>query len=549
MKIFIFGSNGMLGTYLTEYLSDKFNVVPISRKDFDLTQDFSLIPNTFDISNEDLIINASGIIKQREYSPQELIRVNSLFPHFLSTLNCKVIHITTDCVFSGKDGKYDEDSLHDCLDDYGKSKSLGEPRNICVIRTSIIGEEINNKKSLIEWVKSNRNKEINGYIDHFWNGVTCLELSKYIENIIDKNKYWEGVRHIHSPDTVSKYQLVSYINDVYSLGNRVIPTLSYYCNRSLSSKYESHTSDITKTIYDQIVELEEFEKFKTIRKLEKFPTINFISIKDNQNRIDKLIETCNKYNVKYNKNVFNKCTSVEKIDEHLYTTQDGHLFSVEDVSTEFPLCKPSYVGAHMSHFRAIKNWYENTNEEYGFFCEDDLSFETVKYWNFTWEEFFKHIPDRWQTVQLSITAIDVMYFFQPEVHFRNRCWTDYSCTAYIIKREHAKTLLDRYYDNELLVFKYLGNDKDTRPLEFQSPYIETCIYSTFQENTNFIFPLFVENQQFMSSVWTHDEKNVLANDSIPVGGIVRYNESYEVIVQWWKDIGKNAKIDKLFSYI
>lgn len=255
MRVFIFGASGMLGRYVTKYLSSEFEVVPITRNEIDLQQDFSLISEKYDFQSDDVIVNAAGIIKQRNYSPEELIRVNSLFPHFLSTLNCNVIHITTDCVFSGKDGSYTEDSFHDCLDDYGKSKSLGENHNLTIIRTSIIGEELQNKKSLIEWVKSNQNTTINGYLNHFWNGVTCLELSKHIAYIIWNKSYWKGVRHYHSPDTVSKYQLVSYINEVYELNNTVKPVMSQYCDRSLLTNY---SSPVIMEIREQLLEQKEF---------------------------------------------------------------------------------------------------------------------------------------------------------------------------------------------------------------------------------------------------------------------------------------------------
>jgi dTDP-4-dehydrorhamnose reductase len=122
----------------------------------------------------------------------------------LADLECNVIHITTDCVFSGRGGRYDENSLHDCLDDYGKSKSLGENQNLTIIRTSIIGEEKTNKKSLLEWVKSQKNNLIFGYTNHFWNGVTCLEMSKFIFTLIKEQNYWKGVQHVYSPDIVSK---------------------------------------------------------------------------------------------------------------------------------------------------------------------------------------------------------------------------------------------------------------------------------------------------------------------------------------------------------
>lgn len=257
MKVYIFGANGMLGRYLTKYMSSFLDVIPITRKDVDLLEDFNNITDKYCFSDDDVIVNAAGIIKQRSYTPNELIRVNSLFPHFLSSLKCHVIHITTDCVFSGKHGSYDEDSLHDCLDDYGKSKSLGEPDNVTVIRTSIIGEELLNKKSLLEWAKSKKSTSVNGFINHFWNGVTCLELSKQIKIIIDSHNYWKGIRHYHSPEVVSKCHLLEIMSDVYNLELEIIPQLSYYCDRSLKTKY---ISSIDKSIKQQLIELKNLEK-------------------------------------------------------------------------------------------------------------------------------------------------------------------------------------------------------------------------------------------------------------------------------------------------
>jgi len=258
MKVYIFGASGMLGRYLTNYMSSLFDVVPITRKEVDLLDDFNNITDKYNFSNDDVIINAAGVIKQRSYTANELIRVNSLFPHFLSTLNCNVIHVTTDCVFSGKEGSYTENSLHDCLDDYGKSKSLGEPRDITVIRTSIIGEELFNKKSLVEWVKTNKNTTINGYLNHFWNGLTCLQLTKEIVEIISYKKYWSGVRHYHSKDTVSKYQLTTYINEIYELNNTINPVMVEYCDRSLKTNYD-HTVNFT--VREQIQEMSLFKLY------------------------------------------------------------------------------------------------------------------------------------------------------------------------------------------------------------------------------------------------------------------------------------------------
>ena len=140
------------------------------------------------------------------------------------------------CVYDGLIGEYNEESKHDADDVYGITKSLGEPENATVIRTSIIGEELQNQLSFVEWVKSEEGNEVNGFINHKWNGVTCLEFSKICEQIIKKNLYWNGVVHLMSPETISKYKMVEYVSDVYDLGITIRFTETpNKCDRSLSS--------------------------------------------------------------------------------------------------------------------------------------------------------------------------------------------------------------------------------------------------------------------------------------------------------------------------
>jgi len=165
------------------------------------------------------------------------IYVNSIFPHKLSEYcvqnNIKMIHITTDCVFSGKKGKYTEDSEHDCLDNYGKSKSLGETKSCMTIRTSIIGEEVHSNSSLVEWVKSMKNKEINGFTNHLWNGVTTRQYGKICKKIIEQGLYENSLFHVHSND-INKMELVSIINKVYDLNISIIPMeTNISCDRRL----------------------------------------------------------------------------------------------------------------------------------------------------------------------------------------------------------------------------------------------------------------------------------------------------------------------------
>lgn len=238
----------MLGKYVYKYfLSLKnYNVIGLNRKDIDASKDTSSDLKTklikyqvLDINT--IVINCMGMIKSRkDIDDIDFIYVNSIFPRILANacdfLGFKIIHPTTDCVFDGLKGKYDENNLHNATDVYGKTKSLGEPENATVIRTSIIGEEINQSRSLIEWIKSNKDKKVFGYTNHTWNGITCLQFAKVCENIIDNNLFWNGVKHIYSPNSVSKLELVNMVSDIYNLNIEVeSKETSSKCNRTLSS--------------------------------------------------------------------------------------------------------------------------------------------------------------------------------------------------------------------------------------------------------------------------------------------------------------------------
>jgi dTDP-4-dehydrorhamnose reductase len=276
-KVFVFGSTGMLGRYVTSYLkkNNRFDVIGVTRSEIDaysVDTDFIikfLQGNDVSISSDDVVINCMGIIPQsknvNDTSNRAYFRINSLFPNMLATackITCtKYIHITTDCVFSGTSGSYTEDIIHDETNDYGVSKSLGELGiDATVIRTSIIGEELKNKYSLLEWVKSHRNKEIKGFTNHYWNGVTCLQLSKIIEKIIVNKHYWKGVRHMFSPQSVSKYEIVGMINDIYGLNNKIIShDTETMVNKTLLSKHNHCAMMNIPDLYTQITELQQYK--------------------------------------------------------------------------------------------------------------------------------------------------------------------------------------------------------------------------------------------------------------------------------------------------
>ncbi len=269
MKIYILGSKGMLGKYVTKYLSQKNDVVEVNRDIIDASQQteqsLELILTTIGVKEDDVIINCIGTIKPMVDKLGDLnaILVNSVFPRILSNVCEKnkyhMIHPTTDCVYSGEKGRYNENDKYDVSDVYGMSKALGEPENCTIIRTSIIGEEVNQHRSLVEWVKSQKNNKVNGFLNHFWNGITCLEWSKLVEKIIENRDFWKGTKHFISPTQVSKYELVKMISDSYNLNIEINQVDSeFIVDRTLSTildeKYE------IKELKEQIDDMKSFSE-------------------------------------------------------------------------------------------------------------------------------------------------------------------------------------------------------------------------------------------------------------------------------------------------
>lgn len=271
-KILILGSTGMLGNAVAKHFLDLDNFdtyltyrnedVCFGSKEknikFDvLTDDLEKLPSDFDY-----VINCIGVIKPfMAINLINAIFINSIFPRKLANWckdkEIKLFHITTDCVFSGSKGKYVETDLHDALDDYGKSKSLGEPIEDCmVLRTSIIGEEIHKDASLIAWAKKQKGKTINGYTNHFWNGITTNQYAKCCEKIINQDLYEKGLFHLFAKDIVSKYDMMCYFNEVFDLEltiNTFEATPS--CDRSMASAKDLCSKLGIPTVKDMIEEL------------------------------------------------------------------------------------------------------------------------------------------------------------------------------------------------------------------------------------------------------------------------------------------------------
>ena len=257
--IVVLGVNGMLGNTLFKYLKNNtlFNVKGILRKKINLPTSFEYF-NSEDLfecnvlEEENLksllkklrpnyVINCIGIVKKHHEANNPLIsiKINSLLPHLLSSIckkeDCKLIHISTDCVFSGKTGLYRENDLTDPIDLYGKSKLLGEVsnRNDLTIRTSCIGEELITKRNLLSWFLSQSNS-VNGFSKAIFSGLPTIEIARILVELIIPNASLKGIYHISS-DPIDKFSLLSLIKKIYKKNIQIIKNSDYAVDRSLDS--------------------------------------------------------------------------------------------------------------------------------------------------------------------------------------------------------------------------------------------------------------------------------------------------------------------------
>lgn len=206
-----------------------------SHADADLRRAFAQIrPN--------VVINCIGVVKQLDAAndPIVCIQTNSLLPHRLDCLceefDCRLVHISTDCVFTGATGAYSESSVADARDLYGLSKLLGEvhssPRAV-TIRTSIIGPELGSKHGLLEWFLA-QESEVHGYTGAIFSGLPTVELSKILERFVIPADDLRGLFHV-SADPISKFDLLNLISKTYNKTIDIIPTNTPRIDRSLDS--------------------------------------------------------------------------------------------------------------------------------------------------------------------------------------------------------------------------------------------------------------------------------------------------------------------------
>jgi dTDP-4-dehydrorhamnose reductase len=259
MKILILGGDGMLGHQLLNSFKEKFEVKVTLRKHikeythykifthdntFDQVdvRDFEKLSSVIEAFKPNVLINAVGIVKQRKDAKEIIpsLEINALLPHKLSLecgkYNTRVIHISTDCIFSGKTGMYDEQSFADADDIYGRTKYLGELslNNCLTLRTSIIGRELSRHNSLLDWFLA-QSGTIKGYKNAIFSGFTTIELARIIEMMILKFPEATGTYNVSS-EPINKYDLLKMISEILNHNIEIVSDEAFFCNRSLSSE-------------------------------------------------------------------------------------------------------------------------------------------------------------------------------------------------------------------------------------------------------------------------------------------------------------------------
>lgn len=271
MKLLVFGGTGMAGHMIIRYFKQRpeYEVYYTTRDQSDSegiyvdVTDSTSVEKVIETVKPDISINCIGILNTHAERETKLaFQVNSLLPHQLAKLmersGGKLIHISTDCVFSGNKGDYTETDLTDGTSIYAQSKQLGEviSNTHLTIRTSIIGPELKeNGIGLFLWFMKQQGT-IKGFEKVMWNGVTTLELAKAIHYMIENNV--SGLYHLGSPDKISKHDLLTMIQEIYQKTDvTIIPDQTMIQDRSIRNT----RSDVNYKIQGYKEMLEEMRGF------------------------------------------------------------------------------------------------------------------------------------------------------------------------------------------------------------------------------------------------------------------------------------------------
>ena len=278
MRILIFGGDGMLGHRLLRLLSAGHETRVTLHRKLGEYSGFGLFAsgNSYDETDvrdtqrvaavvadfrPEAVINATGVVKQRPeaHEPDLSSEVNADFPHRLARLcrarGARLIHLSTDCVFSGQKGHYTESDPPDPVDLYGETKLRGEvdAPGVITLRTSMVGRELSRKTGLIEWFVAQKGKTVNGYRKAIFSGFITLELSRLIEMLTTRHRDAHGIYHVSSAP-ISKFDLLRGLERRLNLGVTIIPDDSVVCDRSLDSSRFRAAFGYTSPTWDSMLD-------------------------------------------------------------------------------------------------------------------------------------------------------------------------------------------------------------------------------------------------------------------------------------------------------
>ena len=281
--IVIIGSSGMLGNAVTRYFfqetdfsvtgtvrsKDSIGLFPQSLQEHIVwgvdVDYFDTVRAFIKEQQPDIVINCVGLVKQLSDANDPLIAlpINSLFPHMLARCcaeySARVIHMSTDCVFSGSKGGYLDNDIPDAHDLYGVSKRLGEVDypNAVTLRTSIIGHELNGNRSLIDWFLSQEGS-VKGFCEAVFSGLPTVEIARIIKDYVIPNKELRGLYHV-SAEPINKYDLLSLVADIYGHNTKIIKDTDFKIDRSLdSSRFRAVTGFKPDPWHEMIITMKNF---------------------------------------------------------------------------------------------------------------------------------------------------------------------------------------------------------------------------------------------------------------------------------------------------
>lgn len=259
MRVMVLGVTGMLGNAMFRVLSESADLTVFgtarsedSRRNYldslcsqiivgiDVESHDSLV-KAFALVRPDVVVNCVGLVKQMADAndPLQAVPINSLLPHRLAALcqatSARLVHVSTDCVFSGAKGSYLEADFPDAYDLYGRSKLLGEvdyPHAI-TLRTSIIGHELSGNRSLVNWFLAQQGA-VKGFTHAIFSGLPTVELARVVRDVVLPRKELRGLYHVSS-EPISKFDLLRMVAKVYEKNIEINPSEELVIDRSLNS--------------------------------------------------------------------------------------------------------------------------------------------------------------------------------------------------------------------------------------------------------------------------------------------------------------------------